>query len=36
MSTFHLRRGVNWHEDVAVAAHDLKFTWDLPNVVWGA
>ncbi|MGK2935117.1 MAG: ABC transporter substrate-binding protein [Gemmatimonadaceae bacterium] len=35
MWTFHLRRGVNWHDGVPVTAHDLKFTWDLFEVMWG-
>src|SRR5215475_15775499 len=27
--TFHLRRGVNWHDGKPFAAQDVKCTWDL-------
>lgn len=33
--TFHLRRGVNWHDGMPVTAHDLKFSWDLFDVMRG-
>ncbi len=31
--TFYLRRGVKWHDGVAVTAHDIKFTVDLMDQI---
>lgn len=33
--TFHLRTDVRWHDGVPVTAHDVKFTFELFDAMWG-